>query len=497
MKKALTLVAFSLLFGATYAQLADGTKAPAFTSTDINGNQQVLYDYLNAGKTVIIDIFATWCGPCWTIHQNHVLEDLYAAYGPAGTDELMIMSIEGDNTTSHADLLGTGTNTQGNWVAGTTFPIIEDSSIPGLFNLTYWPTIYMIRPSGNMILINDYVWQNILEPQQDWVYSLATRGNDDVLAHTTLTDKVFCSPTFFTGSTQIKNMGRDTVKNVIVDMMFNGNVVQSKTWTGNLTEFKSANVAFSSTNVSETTTISFVARMPNGVDDTYPSDNQDDVFYNFPVASTAMDFSITTDFWPEEVGWQLVDPNGNVLYSNADLGTLSCNTSYQQTFVLSEQGCHRLVLTDVYGDGLLNGPINPGSHNCPNSQDSIALGAISLSSNGVVFYDNISYGTGITVPFKYDESAAVKPIDNLEYVKAYPNPATDFVDLDLNLNANTDLALDVLDINGKQLMQRMEKNYSAGQHVEHLDVSNLANGTYFIRLTQKDKVNTIKFTIVN
>ena len=36
--------------------LSDGSIAPDFTFTDMNGNTQNLYTYLNAGKVVVIDI---------------------------------------------------------------------------------------------------------------------------------------------------------------------------------------------------------------------------------------------------------------------------------------------------------------------------------------------------------------------------------------------------------------------------------------------------------
>src|ERR1041385_9992 len=74
MKKTLQLIAaLALSFFAleSKAQLADGSVAPNFTFTDMNGNTQDLYTYLNAGKSVVIDISATWCSPCWMFHTNN------------------------------------------------------------------------------------------------------------------------------------------------------------------------------------------------------------------------------------------------------------------------------------------------------------------------------------------------------------------------------------------------------------------------------------------
>lgn len=148
MKKQILYLFFASFFFANngMAQLSDGSVAPNWTLTDIDGNTHTLYDYLDAGKTVYIDFFATWCGPCWSYHNSGAMEDLYYEYGPDGTDEVMVFAIEGDANTPLSALYGTG-NTQGDWVTGTPYPIIEGESIIGDYQIAYWPTIYAICPN--------------------------------------------------------------------------------------------------------------------------------------------------------------------------------------------------------------------------------------------------------------------------------------------------------------------------------------------------------------
>lgn len=93
-KQLLSLFAATALFATTAnAQMQSECISPDFTATDLNGTTWHLYDILNSGKTVYIDISATWCGPCWNYHNTGNLENLYNTYGPPGTDEVMVFYI--------------------------------------------------------------------------------------------------------------------------------------------------------------------------------------------------------------------------------------------------------------------------------------------------------------------------------------------------------------------------------------------------------------------
>ncbi len=180
MKKIFTLLAFVSLFTfGAQAQIPNGSIAPDWTLTDINGNEHHLYSYLDSGYTVVIDFSATWCGPCWSYHTSGALEELYINHGPAGmanvsettTDDVMVFFIEGDDSTTSDDLNGTGSNTQGNWVANTPYPIIDDASMTAAYQIGYWPTIYTICPnriinvSGQITTESHYALANYCQVQ--------------------------------------------------------------------------------------------------------------------------------------------------------------------------------------------------------------------------------------------------------------------------------------------------------------------------------------------
>ena len=142
--KKLLLFAVCSIFCFSYAQLPDNSFGENIVLTDINGEEFNLYETLDEGKTVILDLFATWCGPCWDFAATGVMEDLQENYG----DQVVCVAIEGDANTAYESLFEENDESWGDWSSVISYTLIDapNSDVIDDYELAYWPTIYMICP---------------------------------------------------------------------------------------------------------------------------------------------------------------------------------------------------------------------------------------------------------------------------------------------------------------------------------------------------------------
>lgn len=123
--------------------------APDFTLTDQNGQTHTLSDY--KGKTVFLNFWATWCGPCKSEMPD--IQKLYEAYGENQEDLIVLGVVQPNNDELPFSQEGTEDEIrefidQG----GYTYPTVMDETgeISAMYGITAFPTTFMIDKDGNV-----------------------------------------------------------------------------------------------------------------------------------------------------------------------------------------------------------------------------------------------------------------------------------------------------------------------------------------------------------
>ena len=331
------------------AQLPDGSIAPDFTATDIYGVEHNLYSYLDSGYQVILGFHATWCGPCWSYHTSGVYEELNALYGPNGTDEIRILLLESDDSTTEADLYGTGANTQGDWVTGTSSPIIDNASIIfDEYQNTYYPTIYTVCPSRILTQSGQASVADHASIFQANSCQAATLANDAALGSYT-GDGLVCGDSPATLSVELQNMGLENLTACTITAYDNGAEIASTDWTGDLDTYAFANVTVGEASFTATPNLTFEITSADGND----TNNSAVGEVTLAVESTTLvQIQILTDNWPGETGWEIADDNGTVIESVAVGSLTAADTEFTWDVGLPSVGCYTFTMFDSYGDGL-------------------------------------------------------------------------------------------------------------------------------------------------
>ena len=132
----------------------DGTNgtaqvAPLFSLVDTDGNAVSLQ--LLRGRVVVLDLFATWCGPCRT--QMGELKQVYAHYNAS---EVVILSIDVDKGETQSEVRAFRSDYGAQWAFCT-----DTDSVGAKYGAQYIPTLAVIDPAGNLSHLGSGVEQAI------------------------------------------------------------------------------------------------------------------------------------------------------------------------------------------------------------------------------------------------------------------------------------------------------------------------------------------------
>lgn len=486
---------FASVFSAN-AQLADGSFGEDFT---VNAYQSWLsadgmnadgtynlYDYLDAGYTVILDVSATWCGPCWNHHLTGALEDLYVNHGPLGhagvngatTDDVMVFWIDGDGTTADATMLD-GAGAIGNWTnpngAGQVmFPMANPTAtianqINDDYAIAYFPTIYRICPNRIVTEVGQLNAAQFYSSIGACPAPASDPADAAILSYTGITE---VCPGDYTPMVKIQNNGTTNLTNATVTIQQGGVTVSTGVFTGNLTTYGVAEVTCSTISGFAGGMLNIVVTTAGDVNSANGTLNQSiSVVSNPPVAvSNMFKIDITTDQYASETTWELTNSAGAVVASGGPWANLGAAGQTVRATVnansLAANECYRFTIYDSYGDGVCCDYGN-GSFSVKDADDNVLLsgGTFTTQAGGVV------------------KAGAVASVSDLQFknFSVYPNPATDVVNVSFEA-LNADYTVSVVDLQGRVMSTQNFTNLSGSQMIA-VPVSELAKGSYLVTVT--------------
>jgi hypothetical protein len=499
------------------AQLPDGSLAPNFTLTDLNGTSHELHALLDQGYTVFLDFSAIWCPPCWSYHTGGALEDLYMNHGPAGypnvspntTDDVMVFFIEGDGGTL-AELNGGG-NSQGDWITGTPYPILptysgsNSAQVTSDYQIGYWPTVYQVCPDRIVTECG----------QSANPYSLvsacpAPASNDNDARTFDYAGETLTCEGDLVPEIMIQNYGIANLTSLTIEVALNGTVVSSTPWVGNLTTYGTDNVTLPAlTALASNDAVTINTSYPNGVMDADQTNNPT-VSFNVLLATqntnTFVTVQIVTDAYGSETTWDIKNALGATVLSGGPYGNLSAAGTTIEAPVsgnLNINECHTFTIYDSYGDGIDAG-YGAGSFTVTDGNGTVlssggaftdvesdafktgSQGGPPASWNCDVTNGCIDPGTGAGLYTSItDCNAACNATDVSEVtsnISIYPNPVKNVLTIE-----GSYVSIEIVDLFGKVVLS------SGTQKV--IDVSDLSNGVYFANVKNQKSIIVKKITI--
>ena len=216
--------------------------------------------------------------------------------------------------------------------------------------------------------------------------------------------------------------------------------------------------------------------------------------------------SLMVDFFTMQSGAQasIITPKVSGITANHKLYFNHAYASYAgeadglKIFVSSNCGTTWTNVFDKSGTALATAP-NATSRFFPQPTqwypNTISLSQFAGQELIVKFECNSAYGNNLWLDNFWINTAALGEEEiQAAQAKLYPNPARDAVKVSLQVSEAGEALVEVINLNG-QLVIAQTASVEAGMQSIDLNVADLANGVYTVKIALNDRVETLRFTV--
>tara|TARA_B100001093_G_scaffold131365_1_gene123956 strand:- start:5464 stop:6942 length:1479 start_codon:yes stop_codon:yes gene_type:complete len=480
----------SFIVLSTFAQLPNGSIAPNFTITDIDGVQHELYDILDQGKPVLLDLFAVWCVPCWSFAETGVFDDFNEVYG----NSVFVVAVEADSSTPESDLFG-GSGSIGDWTEVIHYTLANDDFIgdSSLYNVGYYPTIYLICPDRSVSEIGQYSsqgsWnvQNLADEVFNYTCDPIQGVNVGIQSYNS--ELNYCGKGKIEPVLTISNTGVESVTSCTIETLVEGEVISSYDWTGVLPSQGFEQLVLDEIpGESEQVTFNIIAS-----GDVSSSDDSLSVTFIPSIESHAFLYiDVNTDYYPGETSWKIVDADGQEVMSgdyeegndnSSGGGGVDAGMTYNYATSL-ESGCYTFMAMDESGDGQSS------------STSGVSQGSIKVTDAAGFELLDISgnWGGYQSVTFEVTYGLELEDLVQ-ESVTVYPNPTYANANVAITLTKSEEVELELINALGQTVFLSSSK-MSAGQNTFELPLEALEGGFYVLNTIIGDREITKKLNII-
>jgi hypothetical protein len=257
----------------------------------------------------------------------------------------------------------------------------------------------------------------------------------------------------------IKNLGQNTVTSLAITYEVNGDS-HTYNWSGNLPALWDETITLPEVAFTLQSTNTVEVSIPN--DDDNSNNSLTSEFDKAPEGTGTIDVRIITDAYGFECRWNLKDSSGNIIESG---GPYTNNTTTEFRLNIPAD-CYTFTLIDTAGDGGTRATIK--------------------DHEGTILYNAVgNWGAEKAGQFLSNGVLSVNQ-SQLDNLSLYPNPASTVLNLKNAENAN----IQVFDVLGKLILS--QENIAMDTQI---NVANLANGTYFMKISKDNAVATKRFLI--